>query len=55
MKQSQNFYPNSLYYASLLGMYETIKYLLGCGMDVSITGGVRATPLQAAASTGHTD
>ena len=51
----KNFYPNPLYYASLLGMYETIKYLLGCGMDVNITGGPRVTPLQAAASSGHTD
>ena len=55
MKESKNFYPNPLYYASLLGLYETIKYILGCGMDVNIMGGPRATPLQAAASSGHTD
>ena len=51
----ENFYPNPLYYASLLGMNETIKYLLDCGIDINITGGIFATPLQAAASSGHTD
>ena len=55
MKELKNFYPNPLYYASLLGLCETIKYLLSCGMDVNVTGGFRATPLQAAASSGHTD
>ena len=55
MKTFKDFYPNPLYYASLFGMYETIKYLLDCGMDVNIMGGPCATPLQAAASAGHTD
>ena len=55
MEKFRNFYPNPLYYASLLGMYETIMYLLSCGMDVNVTGGPRATPLQAAASSGHMD
>lgn len=32
IREFENFYPNPLYYASLLGMYETIKYLLGCEM-----------------------
>ena len=50
-----NFDPNPLYYASLLGMTETIKYLLGCGIDINTKGGIFATPLQAAASSGHTD
>ena len=51
----RNFYPNPLYYASCLGMFETVKYLLGCGIDINITGGTFATPLQAAASSGQTD
>ena len=55
MEKFQNFCTNPLYYASLLGMFETIKYLLGCGMDINIIGGPCATPLQAAASCGHTD
>lgn len=53
MKEFEDFYPNPLYFASLLGLYDTIKYLLSCGMDVNITGGPRGTPLQAAASSGH--
>lgn len=55
MKNFEDFDANPLYYASLLGMFETIKYLLGCGIDINITGGAFATPLQAAASSGHTD
>ena len=55
MKEFEDFYPNPLYFASLLGLNETIKYLLSCGMDVNITGGPRGTPLQAAASSGHMD
>ena len=55
MEKFQDFYPNPLYYASTLGMFETVKYLLGCGIDINITGGIFATPLQAAASSGHTD
>ena len=51
----ENFYPNPLYYACLLGMNETIKYLLDCGLDINITGGLLATPLQAAAFSGHTN
>ena len=55
MEKFRNFYPNPLYYASYLGMFETVKYLLGCGIDINITGGTFATPLQAAASSGQTD
>ena len=55
MERFESFYTNPLYYASLLGIVETIKYLLGCGMDINIIGGTFATPLQAAASSGHTD
>ncbi len=55
MEKFNVFYPNPLYYASLFGLLETIKYLLGCGMDINIIGGPLATPLQAAASSGHTD
>ena len=55
MEKFRNFYPNPLYYASYFGMFETVKYLLGCGTDINITGGTFATPLQAAASSGQTD
>ena len=55
MERFESFYTNPLYYASLLGMFETIKYLLGCGVDINIIGGPLATPLQAAAYAGHTD
>ena len=55
MERFESFYTNPLYYASLLGMFETIKYLLGCGVDINIIGGPLATPLQAAANAGHTD
>ena len=55
LKKANDLLPNPLYYASMLGMCETIKYLLGCGMDINIIGGPFATPLQAAASCGHTD
>ena len=55
MEKFRNFYPNPLYYASSLGMFETVKYLLGCGLDINITGGNLATPLQGAAYFGHTD
>ena len=54
-EKDKNLHPNPLYYASLLGMCETIKYLLGCGMDVNIIGGHVTTPLQAAAFSGHTE
>ena len=54
-ERSKYFYANPLYYASLLGMFETIKYLLGCGMDINIVGGPFGAPLQAAASFGRTD
>ena len=55
MEKYKTSYPNPLYYASLLGWCETIKYLLGCGMDINIIGGPRATPLQAAATSGNRD
>ena len=55
MEKYQNFYPNPLYYASSLGMFETVKYLLGYGIDINMIGGRFATPLQAAASGGHTE
>ena len=55
MERFENFYPNPLYYASLLGMLETTKYILGFGTDINITGGRLANPLQAAAYYGHTD
>ena len=44
-----------LCFASLHGMYETIKYLLSCGMDVNTTGSPGGTPLKAAALYGHAD
>ena len=44
-----------LCFASLHGMYDTIKYLLSCGMDVNATGGPGGTPLQAATFYGHAD
>ena len=55
MKRFKNYYLNPLYYASWLGMFETIKYLLGCGFNINMIGGPLATPLQVAAFSGHTD
>ena len=55
MKRSKDIYIGPLYYASMLGIFETIKYLLGCGMDINTSGGSFGSPLQAAAYSGHTD
>ena len=55
MQYPKIYYCNPLNFASAVGMYETIKYLLGCGMVVNMTGGPSGTPLQAAAYSGHTD
>ncbi|KAI9859796.1 MAG: hypothetical protein M1813_006513 [Trichoglossum hirsutum] len=45
--------PNSLYYASLFGLCETVDYLLELGSDVNAVGGRYGFSLQAAAALGQ--
>ncbi|KAK8099700.1 uncharacterized protein PG998_012941 [Apiospora kogelbergensis] len=46
---------NPVYYASLLGLKEVVKWLLEQGLDAACVGGRYGFPLQAAAAGGHTD
>ena len=48
-------YLHPLELASEFGMVETIKYLLGCGMDFNIMGDSWVTSLHVATLAGHTD
>jgi ankyrin repeat protein len=43
-----------IYYASLAGLYYTVKMLLRKGADISAHGGYYSNPLQAASAGGHT-
>ncbi|PQE12785.1 Ankyrin repeat protein [Rutstroemia sp. NJR-2017a BBW] len=44
---------SALYYASIGGMVDTVKYLLTQGADVNIQGGDYGSALQAASANGH--
>ena len=44
-----------LYYASLAGLFESVRMLIEWGMDVNVKGGVDGNALQAACLQGHID
>ena len=46
-------HPSSLYYASLLGLTETMEYLQGAGVELNGIGGKYGSALQAAAVNNH--
>lgn len=46
-------FPSSLYYASLLGMFEIVEMLIARGEELNDIGGYLGTALQAAAYNGH--
>ena len=52
-ERSRDKYLSSLYYASLLGLTETLKYLQGEGVELNEKGGKYGSALQAAAVNNH--
>lgn len=53
VRRHYNKFPAPLYYASFLGLGDTVRLLLDSGANVDAHGGYYGTPLIAAASQGH--
>lgn len=53
IKRFRDSYPSPLFYASLWGCVETMRFLINKGEDINHVGGLYGSPLKAAAAHGH--